>query len=238
MNKNLIITLLTLTLFVRSGIGQDTIPQNQLSKKAGFIASGVLLTAGVITNSDNIKNDVRDWVRERYEIPTTNFDDILQHTPIGMMYLYDIALGSDKKTIGRHTRHMVVTQGLTLGTMLITKGIFNARRPNGGSHAFPSGHTAYSFASASVIYHSFKNEHPLIAYSGYIPAVIVGSYRMIKDKHWISDVLFGAGMGILFSHLSYHLDIWHSRTDKDMLQKGPVISLGMVNSGVGLSVQF
>lgn len=229
---------LVLSVILCSCIAQDTIPSNQLSQKAGFITSGILLTTGVITNGDNIKNDVRDWVRGRYEIPNTKLDDVLQHVPIGMMYLYDIALGSDKKTIGRHTRHMVVTQGLTLGTMLITKEIFNARRPNGGSHSFPSGHTAYAFASANVIYHSFKDEHPLIAYSGYIPAIIVGSFRMIKDKHWVSDVLFGAGMGILFSHLSYHMDIWNSRTDRISQKNGVNLNIGMVGSGVGLSVRF
>jgi len=204
-----------------------------------YATPALLIVSGTIMNKDATKQGVRDWIRRRYDIPKTTIDDILQHAPILMIYGTDLALGQDKSTIGRHTRHLITTQALTLGTMLLSKAIFNNKRPNGGSHAFPSGHTAYAFASAGVMYHSFKEEHPLIAYSGYVPAIVVGAYRMIKDKHWISDVFVGAGMGLLFSHLTYDIDLWHSRTNRPMDQKSNVsIRLGTTADGVGLAVRF
>ncbi len=221
-----------------------TFTSSRPSMTPAFITGAMLVGTGVIVNKDATKNSVRDWVRERYDIPNTSIDDILQHSPIAMIYIADLALGSDKKKVGRHTRHLITTQALTLGTMLLAKEITNTPRPNGASHAFPSGHTAYTFASAGVMYQSFKDDNLLLAYSGYLPAITVGAYRMIKDKHWISDVLVGAGMGILFSHLTYHFDIWHSRTDKhgkkDFMSDHTSVnvSFGTAPGGVGLSVQF
>ncbi len=219
--------------------GQDTTAVSSSKVKTGYIVGGGLIATGLFLEKQSIKTSFRDWVRERYEIPKTNFDDILQHMPIVMVYATDLALGNDKKEIGRHTRHMIVTQALTLGTMLITKEITNSPRPNGGSHTFPSGHTAYAFASAGVMYQSFKDDNLWLAYSGYVPAVVVGAYRMIKDKHWVSDVVVGAGLGIVMSHLSYHMDIWHSKTDKvDRASTSVNVRLGMSATGVELSASF
>lgn len=207
--------------------------------KTGYITGGALIVTGIVLDRQSIKTGFRDWIRERYEIPNTNVDDILQHVPIGMIYATDLALGNDKKEIARHTRHLIVSQALTLSTMLIVKEVTNSPRPNGGSHTFPSGHTAYTFASAGVMYQSFKDDNLLLAYSGYVPAVVVGAYRMIKDKHWVSDVVVGAGLGIVMSHLAYHLDIWHSKTDRrDKGLTSVNVRLGMSPSGVGLSATF
>ena len=88
--------------------------------------------------------------------------------------------------------------------------------------------------------HSLKKDHPFWAYSGYAMASFVGASRVLRDKHWVSDVLFGAGLGILSSHLSYHLDIWDSRGDAS-LQKSSIlshISLGITPLGAGLTVEF
>lgn len=218
---------------------QDTSAVASSKLKAGYITGGTLIVTGIVLDKRSIKTGFRDWIRERYEIPNTSVDDILQHVPIGMIYATDLALGNDMKEIGRHTRHLIVSQALTLGTMLIVKEVTNSPRPNGGSHTFPSGHTAYAFASAGVMYQSFKDDNLLLAYSGYVPAVVVGAYRMIKDKHWVSDVVVGAGLGIVMSHLSYHMDIWHSRTDRRTKGLTSVnVRLGMSPSGVGLSATF
>ena len=218
---------------------QDTTAVKSSKVKTGYITGGALIVTGLILNKESIKTDVREWVRDRYDIPNTSVDDILQHVPIAMIYATDLALGNDKKEIGRHTRHLIVSQAMTLGTMLITKEITNSPRPNDGSHTFPSGHTAYSFASAGVMYHSFKDDNLWLAYSGYVPAAVVGVYRVIKDKHWVSDVVVGAGLGIVMSHLSYHMDIWHSRTDKrDKGHTSVNVRLGMTPAGLGLSATF
>ena len=79
----------------------------------------------------------------------------------------------------------VLTQGLKFSV--------NRTRPNGGRHAFPSGHASASFATATVIHqhYGWKLATPFYAIGTY-----VGVSRMVNRKHFVSDVIFGAAVGI------------------------------------------
>jgi len=80
----------------------------------------------------------------------------------------------------------VLTQGIKAATQ--------RTRPNGGSHAFPSGHTSATFATAEVV-----REH--FGWKWGVPAYAVGAYvsvsRMVDNKHWASDVVFGTAIGLI-----------------------------------------
>lgn len=206
--------------------------------KAGYYFAGGLMTAGVIMDSDKIKEGVRDWVRDRVDIPETRLDDIAQHLPLLMMYSTDLIMKTPKAEVGRQTRHFIVAQGITIGTTLLLKSATSARRPNGGTLSFPSGHTAYAMAGANIFYHSFKDENKLLALSAYVPVAVVGAFRMIKDKHWVSDVVFGAGYGFLVSQLTYDLNIWNSRKIGDPSYKPVTLRLGTSPNGMGLTLNF
>lgn len=203
-----------------------------------YTIPGALLISGLALNDLDTKTSVRDWVRDRIDISTTRIDDYLQHLPIAMMYLSDFR-GTSKPEVMRQTRHLLVTQGLTLGSVYILKAITQTKRPNGGSRAFPSGHTAYAFAGATVLFHSLKEEHPFWAYSGYAPAIVTGAFRIIRDKHWVSDVVFGAGLGLLFGHLTYHVNLWDSASHRLSKQQDSVeLHIGSIGNGVGLVLEF
>lgn len=77
--------------------------------------------------------------------------------------------------------------------------------------SFPSGHTADAFVAAAILHQEFKKISPWIGISGYAVAATVGVCRMLNNKHWQSDVLTGAGIGILSVHLAYltHLNRFH-----------------------------
>jgi membrane-associated phospholipid phosphatase len=80
---------------------------------------------------------------------------------------------------------------------LITKGLklaIDRERPSGGRHAFPSGHTAAAFASASVLHGHFGWKVALPAYS---LAGFVGWTRLRDNQHWLSDVGAGATIGLI-----------------------------------------
>jgi membrane-associated phospholipid phosphatase len=67
-------------------------------------------------------------------------------------------------------------------------------RPDGSNRrSFPSGHTASSFATATILQQHFgwKAGIPAYAFAGF-----VGASRMASGKHYWSDVLVGAGLGI------------------------------------------
>jgi len=66
-------------------------------------------------------------------------------------------------------------------------------RPNSENYrSFPSGHTSNSFAAAAVIHELYGDTFGAIAYA---IATMVGISRINDNKHYLSDVLVGAGIG-------------------------------------------
>ncbi len=60
-------------------------------------------------------------------------------------------------------------------------------------HSFPSGHTSAAFSVASVIAH--HSDSVIVDVLSYSLATFVGFARPFQDKHWASDVFFGAALG-------------------------------------------
>lgn len=86
-------------------------------------------------------------------------------------------------------RAQLLAQGLTMGM----KASFRRQRPEGAGFAFPSGHTTVSFASATVLQQHF-------GWHAGVPAYLLASYvalsRVQMKRHYLSDVAFGAALGI------------------------------------------
>lgn len=77
----------------------------------------------------------------------------------------------------------------------ILKPIINERRPNGGAHSFPSGHTttAFAFASYAAMEHEWYYGVP-----AYVMATFVGFCRMHDNFHYLHDVMAGATIGMSY----------------------------------------
>lgn len=95
-----------------------------------------------------------------------------------------VELGSDL------IRSQVMAELMTVGV----KQAVRRARPDGTSFSFPSGHTAAAFASATVLQQHF-------GWKVGIPAYAVGAYvaasRVQMKRHYLSDVAFGAALGIV-----------------------------------------
>lgn len=220
-------------------ISQDSLSTELTHRKTAYFISGGLLATGILINADKTKNNIQDWVRQRSNLPNTKVDDYLQYAPIPMMGLYNLTHKVKKSEWHRQTRHFLVSQGLALGITYLLKYTVRAKRPSGGSYSFPSGHTAHVFASAGVLYSAFKDKNKMLALSGYLPAITTAIFRVSRDKHWVSDVVFGAGLGILASHLTYELNIWNSRTHKDKDSAlMSAVSFGLNQNGIGLTISL
>ena len=87
-------------------------------------------------------------------------------------------------------RAQLVSQTIVQGIKFTTR---RQRPDNSNRHSFPSGHTASAFASASVLGRHFGKK---IAIPAYAFASYVGLARLSANKHHISDVIMGAGIGI------------------------------------------
>lgn len=64
-------------------------------------------------------------------------------------------------------------------------------------NSFPSGHTATAFAGAEFLYQHFKKGECRRRYGGYAVAILTGWLRIKGNRHWFTDVLAGAVIGII-----------------------------------------
>jgi membrane-associated phospholipid phosphatase len=87
-------------------------------------------------------------------------------------------------------RAQLLAEGLTIGL----KQSIRRRRPEGSGFAFPSGHTTVSFASATVLQRHYGWKLGLPAYG---VASYVALSRVQMRRHYLSDVAFGAALGIV-----------------------------------------
>jgi membrane-associated phospholipid phosphatase len=115
---------------------------------------------------------------------------------------------------------------------LIVEGMklaISSPRPSGAAGSMPSGHTAQAFVSATILDMEYRDSSPWISVSGYALAATTGLYRIINNKHWISDVFVGAGIGMLSTRLVYST---HKVADS---KKRMVLFPTLVPKGAGIS---
>jgi membrane-associated phospholipid phosphatase len=85
-------------------------------------------------------------------------------------------------------RAQIVTQSFVQAV----KHAGQRNRPTGECCAFPSGHAASAFAAASVLERHFGYRASLV---GLAAASYVGTSRLVDNRHFLSDVVFGAALG-------------------------------------------
>lgn len=170
----------------------------------------------------------------------TRLDDILIFAPyaeLGLVALAGVESKNDRINVG-----LVVLKSelIMLSSVFIVKSLSRETRPDGSDNlSFPSGHTAQAFLAASIVHNEFRDKSQWYGIGAYTIATGVGALRMINNKHWQSDVVAGAGFGILSAHLGYltHRNRWGR---KPRLPKGMgfsptwLPSYGLSNGG-GLS---
>lgn len=121
-------------------------------------------------------------------------EDIGHYTQLGLPVA---ALGislvkGDRQGVIQLSKSVFVESVVVFGM----KRIINKKRPNGGNHSFPSGHTALSFTSATYLFKRYGWEYGVPATA---LAAFVGYSRFGTDEpvHYFSDVAAGAALGAL-----------------------------------------
>lgn len=145
---------------------------------------------------------------------STRADDVLQFAPIGVLGLADVLGLKTANSIKTQAKNIVLITAANYVVVKTIKITTNETRPNGSKHSFPSGHTSQAFAMAGVLRHELKGSHPVLSYSGYLFATTTGAFRVLNNKHWVSDVLVGAGVGMLVTDIFYKIQNKHQETRK------------------------
>lgn len=166
------------------------------------IAPTALLTSGFLTwgERENIRG-----VRNRYVPNFSNrLDDYLQYgAAIGVVGL-NIAGQKGRNGWKRQTiswAGSMLIMGVLVNSVKYTSKVM---RPDGTSYnSFPSGHTATAFMNATFLHKEYGHINPLYSVAGYTSSSYVGASRSLNNRHWISDILVGAAIGIISTELSY-----------------------------------
>ena len=112
----------------------------------------------------------------------------------GALATYSIgALASNDglKDVGRD---LVRVQIVTQSTTQLMKRVVRRLRPDESSRSsYPSGHASGTFATATVLHRHYGWKAGLPAYG---VATYVATSRLSENKHYLSDVVFGAAVGI------------------------------------------
>ena len=86
------------------------------------------------------------------------------------------------------------------------KHVINVQRPDKTDYkSFPSGHTAFAFATAEFLRREFRQTSPWVGIGAYTAAIAIGTQRILYNKHYFTDVIAGAGIGVLASSASFWL---------------------------------
>lgn len=224
-NKNAIILILVLAITFRVAAQEDTIRNSAIAFQDSIvtvntdktyklnykrlIAPTVLIGFGIVSlESDGLKQlnfSTRDEINE-HQPKHTSLDNYTQYAPAAMVYGLNAAGIKGKHNFRDRTILYATSQLISAAFVLPLKHSVKEERPDdSNNHSFPSGHTATAFSSAQFMFREYKDTNFWLSISGYSFAVFTGVYRTLNDKHWVNDVVAGAGFGILSTELAYWL---------------------------------
>jgi membrane-associated phospholipid phosphatase len=124
--------------------------------------------------------------------------------PIVMVYGLNLVGVSGKNTFIDRTALLGLSGGILGIAELGLKHATHRLRPNGSDYySFPSGHTGAAFLGAEFLAQEYSEKSPVYTVIGYTFAVTTGIFRMYNRDHWFSDVVAGAGFGILSTKAAY-----------------------------------
>lgn len=188
-------------------VSTDTIHQKmsvveyQFNPKS-LILPASLITVGAIGTAIDGMNDFHLFSRKDSVGSVTSIDDYLEWGMLGWVFVCDL-MGKEKHNWVDQLFIVCLAEGMNAVMVQGLKKIVDEHRPDERPHAFPSGHTANSFLGAHIAYKEFKDSSPFLAYSGYVIATGIAGLRIYKNRHWVADVIGGAGFGILSVELAY-----------------------------------
>lgn len=174
-----------------------------------LIVPSVLIGYGILSlTSDGLKelnNSTRYEINE-HQPDHIRMDNYTQFAPAVLVYGLNAAGIKGKHNMKDRSIILATSLLISSAVVLPTKHLVNEERPDGSNNlSFPSGHTALAFATAQFMFREYQEDNFWLSLAGYPFAIFTGVYRTLNDKHWVGDVVAGAGIGILSTEAAYWL---------------------------------
>jgi membrane-associated phospholipid phosphatase len=209
--------------------GQDTLATGKHHHpwRRILAAPVALFTAAALANpfKYDIRADRNAWNPHFH----TSVDNYLQYAPIAVVYGLNLAGVGGKNDLTNRTLLLIKSELVMTALVQPLKYGTQVLRPDGSNrHSFPSGHTAEAFTAATFLHKEFGHRSVWYSIGAYSAATAVGAMRVMNNKHWITDVLTGAGIGILSTELVYktHKFRWAKRKYTSTVSITPVYQNG------------
>ncbi|WP_232297517.1 phosphatase PAP2 family protein [Flavobacterium beibuense] len=191
----------------------DTVKVNDFSDaKYHFNVKQVIIPSALIAygviglHNDDIKKlntDIRTKVLEN-EHKERRVDDVTRFVPMLSVYALNLVGVEGEHNFGDRTIILTTSLLVTFTSVRSIKKLTNVQRPDITSYnSFPSGHTATVFAGAEFLMQEYKHKSLWYGISGYVVATGTGLMRIYNNRHWLTDVAAGAGIGILSTKIAY-----------------------------------
>lgn len=182
--------------------------KSRSNKVSSFILPGALVTYGVVAlNNNQLRNLDVSTSKEMLEDQPhfkTSIDNYLQYAPAAAVYGLNALNIKGKNNFADRTIMYALTTLVSGAAVSGIKKWASVARPDGSaSNSFPSGHTTTAFAAAEFLHQEYKSSSPLLSFAGYAAATATGLLRMYNQRHFLSDVVAGAGIGMLSTKLVY-----------------------------------
>ncbi|NVK03967.1 MAG: phosphatase PAP2 family protein [Flavobacteriia bacterium] len=180
----------------------------------GWWTAGAIVSTGLVlyAQDEEIRNAFQSVRTEQTEWFSANIAEPIGsglYSLGGSAVLYGVGYFTDDERLQRTSAQAVKAFVLTGGATVVLKQMTHRVRPyeiprsdlwygptgiSPDYDAFPSGHTSTAFAVASVYAHSYS-DRPWVGVTAYSLASLTALSRIHDDRHWASDVFFGAALG-------------------------------------------
>lgn len=162
-----------------------------------------LIIGGLIVKSEDdhfrsLRNDNLYHFKESY-------DNYTQYLPAAVMLGMKMSGVQSRSSWGRMLTSDAFSIAILSAAVNQLKTKTQVMRPDGSDrHSFPSGHTATAFMTATMFSKEYGEKNPWYSIGAYSVATVTGLTRMANNKHWLSDIMVGAGIGIISTELGYY----------------------------------
>ena len=166
-----------------------------------------LFVAGIIAKGEK-KSFRQNTGDNRHTLVTdfkTEIDNYTQFFGPVMATGLKIAGVEGRSDWGRYLTSAAMSYGFMALFVNSIKYTAKEMRPDGSTrNSWPSGHTATAFVGATILHKEYGlTRSPWYSVAGYGVATATGVMRVLNNRHWVSDVLSGAGVGIISGELAY-----------------------------------